>query len=121
MVIVPCNRFCFDRTRAITPFNHLLDDHSRAVDEGDPTHIEEFLTVYKPELFPALGRQPSSGVATEAVEDCRGRVSNESPPGIGAGTASRTPDLRITNALLYQLSYAGNQSGRKCTANLFLE
>ena len=25
----------------------------------------------------------------------------------GAGKRSRTPDLRITNALLYQLSYAG--------------
>ncbi|MEN9986243.1 MAG: hypothetical protein RI925_1745 [Pseudomonadota bacterium] len=27
---------------------------------------------------------------------------------LGAGKRSRTPDLRITNALLYQLSYAGN-------------
>ena len=26
----------------------------------------------------------------------------------GAGEESRTPDLRITNALLYQLSYAGD-------------
>src|SRR5260221_13647163 len=26
---------------------------------------------------------------------------------IGAGERSRTPDLRITNALLYQLSYSG--------------
>ena len=26
----------------------------------------------------------------------------------GAGKRSRTPDLRITNALLYQLSYSGN-------------
>jgi hypothetical protein len=25
----------------------------------------------------------------------------------GAGTETRTPDLRITNALLYQLSYPG--------------
>ena len=31
----------------------------------------------------------------------------------GAGEKSRTPDLRITNALLYQLSYAGGvKSGR---------
>ena len=28
----------------------------------------------------------------------------------GAGEESRTPDLRITNALLYQLSYTGNQA-----------
>jgi hypothetical protein len=26
---------------------------------------------------------------------------------LGAGEKSRTPDLRITNALLYQLSYTG--------------
>jgi hypothetical protein len=29
----------------------------------------------------------------------------------GAGEKSRTPDLRITNALLYQLSYAGVAGG----------
>ena len=29
--------------------------------------------------------------------------------GPGAGERSRTPDLRITNALLYQLSYAGDE------------
>ena len=28
----------------------------------------------------------------------------------GAGEKSRTPDLRITNALLYQLSYTGENS-----------
>jgi hypothetical protein len=39
----------------------------------------------------------------------------------GAGEESRTPDLRITNALLYQLSYAGDMkpdiiadAGRRC-------
>ena len=31
---------------------------------------------------------------------------------IGAGGESRTPDLRITNALLYQLSYTGVSCGR---------
>ena len=30
-----------------------------------------------------------------------------SKPEDGAGKRSRTPDLRITNALLYQLSYSG--------------
>ena len=29
------------------------------------------------------------------------------PVFVGAGEKSRTPDLRITNALLYQLSYTG--------------
>ena len=32
----------------------------------------------------------------------------QAPDLIGAGEKSRTPDLRITNALLYQLSYAGD-------------
>gem|GEM_PF-4250534 len=32
---------------------------------------------------------------------------------IGAGEKSRTPDLRITNALLYQLSYTGTVQRRK--------
>ena len=27
--------------------------------------------------------------------------------GLGAGTETRTPDNRITNAVLYQLSYSG--------------
>ena len=35
------------------------------------------------------------------IEDLRGLDF------IGAGRGSRTPDLRITNALLYQLSYTG--------------
>jgi hypothetical protein len=30
---------------------------------------------------------------------------------VGAGEKSRTPDLRITNALLYQLSYTGGALG----------
>ena len=34
---------------------------------------------------------------------------------IGAGEKSRTPDLRITNALLYQLSYTGVFSDRGMT------
>ena len=36
----------------------------------------------------------------------------------GAGEKSRTPDLRITNALLYQLSYAGvAAAGESCRAS----
>ena len=36
---------------------------------------------------------------------------------IGAGEKSRTPDLRITNALLYQLSYAGVAHGLRAVAS----
>ena len=40
-------------------------------------------------------------------------------PGLqnGAGEESRTPDLRITNALLYQLSYTGKAASRRQTEN----
>src|SRR4029079_12184251 len=42
----------------------------------------------------------------------------------GAGEESRTPDLRITNALLYQLSYAGGTAvalicRRSCEAQYY--
>ena len=35
----------------------------------------------------------------------------------GAGEKSRTPDLRITNALLYQLSYTGVALARMAEAS----
>lgn len=38
----------------------------------------------------------------------KGQPVESCPFNFGAGKRSRTPDLRITNALLYQLSYAGN-------------
>ena len=39
-----------------------------------------------------------------------GKVSRRCKPlASGAGRGSRTPDLRITNALLYQLSYTGKK------------
>ena len=34
---------------------------------------------------------------------------------LGAGEKSRTPDLRITNALLYQLSYTGALKDAHCS------
>ena len=37
----------------------------------------------------------------------KGAKAAADPGFTGAGEKSRTPDLRITNALLYQLSYAG--------------
>ena len=35
---------------------------------------------------------------------------NKSKVRNGAGRETRTPDLRITNALLYRLSYSGSES-----------
>ena len=46
---------------------------------------------------------------TTPSEVAGSRIFGRRAPGFvdGAGEKSRTPDLRITNALLYQLSYAG--------------
>jgi hypothetical protein len=47
----------------------------------------------------------------------QGQAASLSFPAIvrkdGAGEESRTPDLRITNALLYQLSYTGAEKAWK--------
>jgi hypothetical protein len=41
---------------------------------------------------------------------------------IGADEGTRTPDLLITNQLLYQLSYIGMQNGdKRCLRFTFLE
>jgi hypothetical protein len=39
-----------------------------------------------------------------------GALLEPAPDSIGAGEGSRTPDLLITNQLLYQLSYASDAS-----------
>jgi hypothetical protein len=55
-------------------------------------------------LVTAYGFPPQ--ILTPARDFSSQRV-DEFAEGVGAGEKSRTPDLRITNALLYQLSYAG--------------
>ena len=52
--------------------------------------------------------------ATAGLASCEARSQDKgvsdpwlANPQSGAGEKSRTPDLRITNALLYQLSYTG--------------
>ena len=60
-----------------------------------PDHIKRYIVQA---VYFAPSR-PMGGV-------CRCCVRNDSKQ-CGAGKRSRTPDLRITNALLYQLSYAG--------------
>ena len=56
------------------------------------------------------------------ARDFESLVSTISPPRhflCGAGKRSRTSDLRITNALLYQLSYTGTQEMRLYRKRLF--
>ena len=52
---------------------------------------------------PSLTRSTSDPSPKQKGHPVRGGLFTSS----GAGERSRTPDLRITNALLYQLSYAG--------------
>ena len=51
------------------------------------------------------------GALIGALAQSAGQKKNPAGVGLrggsGAGKRSRTPDLRITNALLYQLSYSG--------------
>lgn len=56
------------------------------------------------------GRQAGGERTAEAGKrKARSRGSGFSLDSDGAGDRSRTYDLRITNALLYQLSYTGNK------------
>ena len=52
------------------------------------------------------GKNTNSGFQTSRAKK---RLENQELA--GAGDRSRTYDLRITNALLYQLSYTGSQAG----------
>lgn len=55
-------------------------------------------------------REGSDGsIADAAKQKARSRGSGFLLDSDGAGDRSRTYDLRITNALLYQLSYTGNK------------
>ena len=67
-----------------------------------------------------LGRDSNSHAYQAG--DFESPVSTISPPRhflCGAGKRSRTSDLRITNALLYQLSYTGTQEMRLYRKRLF--
>ena len=64
-----------------------------------------------------MGRHPAAGpggtrlpIGNPVNSGPGGRAENQPGPRLfGAGGRSRTLDLRITNALLYQLSYTGTK------------
>lgn len=43
-LVLPHPKYTFDHRRKVTTIDHLLDDLNDDVSEGDPTHIEEFIT-----------------------------------------------------------------------------
>jgi len=46
LLILPDKRFTFDHKRAVTTFNHLIDDFVRDIDETDRTHLDEILSLH---------------------------------------------------------------------------
>ena len=58
-------------------------------------------------IVSASSRMEAPRLVTEAEARSREQLLTGQPVGTGAGGRSRTLDLRITNALLYQLSYTG--------------
>lgn len=55
LLVLPDKRFTFDHKRNITPFNHLLEDYQKNVDERDMTHLEEILSLHDLTLDPPAG------------------------------------------------------------------
>jgi hypothetical protein len=41
-MVVPDRRLIFDRTRELTPVDHMIEDFRNSVTQSDPTHIREF-------------------------------------------------------------------------------
>lgn len=53
-IVVPDRRYTFDRNRALTTVDHMLEDFKSGVDDDDPTHIDDFIfnldwKLYSPE------------------------------------------------------------------------
>ena len=71
--------------------------------DGITLRRNESATGFTPEGPQKTALEKENGLTNQAMED-------------GAGKRSRTPDLRITNALLYQLSYAGTR-WQSCVTN----
>lgn len=46
LVVLPRRQDTFDHFRPITPFEHLLEDESREVDETDLTHLDEIVALH---------------------------------------------------------------------------
>ena len=57
---------------------------------------------------------PGTGPTMHVVPRCGLDAAQVSSRSLVPARSSRTPDLRITNALLYQLSYAGVACGGRC-------
>jgi SAM-dependent methyltransferase len=54
-LILPKKEDNFDHRRAITPFEHLLEDHKNDVSEHDLTHLEEIIALHDLSMDPAAG------------------------------------------------------------------
>lgn len=55
VLVVPNRKHNFDHRRPVTPFEHIIEDYHRRVEEGDLTHLEEILDLHDLSLDPAAG------------------------------------------------------------------
>lgn len=55
VLVVPNRKHNFDHRRPVTPFEHVISDHQRRVEESDLTHLEEILDLHDLSLDPAAG------------------------------------------------------------------
>ena len=78
-----------------------------AVQQLGPLDISHALRIPSARRTPALVGTVSTVTRRHAGSPTLVTPNRIESMEIGAGEKSRTPDLRITNALLYQLSYAG--------------
>ncbi len=46
LLVLPHRQDTFDHLRSITPFEHLLEDESREIDETDLTHLDEIVALH---------------------------------------------------------------------------
>lgn len=46
LVAVPAKEYCFDHKRAVTTFEHLLEDAANGIGEDDLTHLDEILELH---------------------------------------------------------------------------
>jgi SAM-dependent methyltransferase len=52
LLILPDSRHTFDRRRAVTPFEHFIEDYAKGTDESDLSHVDEVIEHHDYSLDP---------------------------------------------------------------------
>ncbi len=73
-LVVPDRRLTWDRPRALTPVNHLLEDYQRKVTACDPTHIDDFVFGVEDTFFGGADAQHHRDRRAKLADDLREAV-----------------------------------------------